>query len=76
MHSMQHNSEQLSPHLKNILSLSNEDTSTAAFNDEVDIYKPMHNAEILEYATHNDLPIFVSIDGSWMMAIPQLVLVL
>jgi hypothetical protein len=61
---MQENSEQLSAHLKNILSLSDEDTSKAPFTEEADTYTPMQNAEILNSAMQHDLPIVAGIDGS------------
>ncbi len=64
MHSMQHNSRQLSAHLKNTLCLSNNDLDAENIHDMRDIHRPLYNAEILEIATRGDLPIFVSIDGS------------
>jgi hypothetical protein len=64
LHSMQHNCEQLTIHLKSLLCLStiapNQQREEITFDNDRFLY----DYEILEYATAHKLPIFVSIDGS------------
>lgn len=62
--SMQCNSKLLSIHLKNILCLSNSTMSTENNHDGNTFDKLILNAEILEFTTQHDLPMFVTIDGS------------
>lgn len=60
--SMQRNSELLTAHLRNILSLNNSNMSTELSNDAMDTSRLILNDEIIEIA--HDLPFFVSIDRS------------
>jgi hypothetical protein len=58
-HSMQDNSKMMSAHLKSVLCLNTDEDEENEHGN-----KYLSNNEVLEFAMQNDLPIFVSIDGS------------
>jgi len=62
--SMRENSKLMAKHLINILRL-NSYAPEGSDNDSAVSHTWLHDSEILEYATQHDLPVYISIDGSY-----------
>ncbi len=59
---MQENSEKMAQHMLKLLQLNNDQQGDASQVEIDDTY--LMDQEIIQYATRQDLPMFLSIDGS------------